>query len=101
MSTWSSANLGDALMAQLELGRLEDAFATQYEAAGRPADMALFIRHVSEGQLHCEVHIYFPPAAAGLAVDFDAIPCSAPARADLGLFAGAESAWDAVFPDSV
>ena len=50
--------------------------------------MAVFVRSVSEGRLHCEVIAYFSPAAADVAKTFDGQPCPKPAREGLGLLAG-------------
>jgi hypothetical protein len=40
---------------------------------------------------------YFSPAAQAVAKAFDAEPCEKPARAGLGLLAGSEKAWSALF----
>lgn len=99
MAGWHSRNLGDALMAHAEMERIEQRFRAVYAAAGRPSDMALFIRHVSEGQLHCDVILYFPPTTAELAVWAEAESCPRPVRPGLGLFAGPDEAWAVLFPE--
>ena len=43
--------------------RLEELFLSAYVKAGSPQEMALFIRHESDGRLHCEVKVYFSPAS--------------------------------------
>jgi hypothetical protein len=93
MAGWYAKNLGDALLAYEPQGRIEALFAAAYEQAGCPTDMALFIRHESEGRLHCEVKLYFSPAAAPLAKALNAVPCGRPSADSLGLLAGAEQCW--------
>jgi hypothetical protein len=99
MSGWFAKNLGDAMLAAEELERIERAFAAAYAEAGRPSGMGVFIRHESEGRLHCEVKAYFPPAAAALARAVDAEPCGRPSAQGLSLLAGDEAAWATWFPD--
>jgi len=60
---WFSMSLGDAMFADDERSRIEASFRSAFTDAGGPSEMALFIRHESEGRLHCEVKIYFSPAA--------------------------------------
>ncbi|MDN3519849.1 hypothetical protein QWY84_19780 [Aquisalimonas lutea] len=93
MSQWYCLNLGDALTAGIELERIERAFATAFVRHGRPGDMGLFVRHVSEGQLHCDVVVYFTPAAAEVANRAQADLCPPPSRHGLGLLQGATEAW--------
>lgn len=98
MNHWFCKNLGDPMLAGAELDRIKDLFQQAYERANQPAHMAIFMRHESEGQLHCELKLYFPPAAAEMAQAVDAIACQPPASRDLGLFAGPESAWGVLDP---
>lgn len=88
MAGWQVINLGDALMAATDLADLQERFAHAYRQRGCPADMALYVRHVSDGRLHCEVLVYFSPAAAAVAEAAGAVPCAPPAAAGLGLLAG-------------
>jgi hypothetical protein len=99
-SPWFCRNLGDAMLAGAELERIERLFREARDRAGRPDDLALFIRHEAEGRLHCEVKVYFPPAAAGVARAVDALACRRPAVDGLGLLAGAEAAWRLLFPET-
>lgn len=92
MSVWFYRNLGDAMLADEPLSRLTADFVESYEQAGRPHDMALFIRHESDGSLHCEVVVYFSPAAADAARAAGAVPCPTPAPDGLSLLAGADVA---------
>jgi hypothetical protein len=91
MSVWYAKNLGDALLADEALGCVVAAFSESYENAGRPAGMGLFVRHESEGRLHCEVVVYFTPAAADVARALGAAPCRTPSRDGLSLLAGADT----------
>lgn len=55
MNQWHILNLGDALLADIELQRMERAYDDAY-GGDRTAELAaVFLRHVSEGQLHCDV----------------------------------------------
>ena len=99
MGTWFSKILGDGMTACEPSDEIEKAFGPLFRTAGLPADMAVFMRHVSEGHLQCQVTAYFPPAAAELARAFAAGPCIKPARDGLGLLAGDERCWPVLFPD--
>lgn len=93
MSQWHNLNLGDALLADMELERIERAFDDTYGRDRRAEQAAVFFRHASEGQLHCDVIIYFSPAAEDLARRMQADPCAAPPTAGLGLLKGPRTAW--------
>ena len=88
MGSWFSKNLGDAMLAGEALARIERLFKVTYAKAGKPKGMALYIRHESEGHLHCEVIIYLSPASADVAREIDADSCERPSPHDLGLLAG-------------
>lgn len=93
MSQWHNLNLGDALLAGAELERIERAFDEAYGGDPNAAGAALFLRHVSEGQLHCDVIVYFTPPARDLALRMGADPCGPPLAAGLGLLKGPRTAW--------
>ena len=97
-NNWFSRNLGDAMLAGELLDQIRALFLAEYEKADRPADMAVFVRHESEGRLHCEVKAYFSPASAVVAQAVDALPCEKPAADGLGLLAGSSASWPACFP---
>jgi hypothetical protein len=97
MSSWYTKNLGDAMLAGEQLEQIKSRFLAACEQARAPKEMAVFFRHESEGQLHCEVKTYFSPAAAGVAVSLGAVPCTRPSRDSLGLLAGSDDAWSALF----
>ncbi|MBC7949445.1 MAG: hypothetical protein H7Y42_16280 [Chitinophagaceae bacterium] len=99
MDTWYSKELGDGMMAATPSAEIEDVFLRLFDAAGKPLSMAVFTRPESEGRLHCEIIAYFSPAAKDVAKAFDAQPCGKPARAGLGLLAGDELSWSALFPE--
>jgi hypothetical protein len=99
MNNWYSVSLGDGMMAAIPSAEIEEHFQGSFTAAGKPPDMAVFIRSESEGRLHCEVIAYFSPAAVDVAKTFDAQPCEKPARAGLSLLAGEESSWSTLFPE--
>ena len=98
MSSWFHKNLGDAMMAFEPLAHIEALFESAYRAASRPKEAAVFVRHVSEGSLHCQVEVYFSPASAVLAKKIGADPCDPPSTDGLGLLIGSEHSWSALFP---
>jgi len=97
MEPWYFLNLGDAMLAGEPLAEVEDSFVKAFEAAGRPAEMAVFTRHESEGRLHCEIVAYFSPMAHEVAKMLEAQASLKPARAGLGLLGGSAPAWQALF----
>lgn len=100
MSAWFHKNLGDAMMAFEALAQIEALFESAYRPATRPKQAAVFIRHVSEGSLHCQVEVYFSPASELLAKKVGADPCDPPVTDGLGLLVGSEDSWSALFPAS-
>ncbi len=97
MEYWYRMDLGESTMAMEALDALRSQFAVVYEQNGRPEGMALFVRHLSEGRLHCEAVVYFSPMASGMADASRVRPCARPSRGGLGLLAGASEAWDVLF----
>ena len=71
-----------------DLGQIESLFSAAYERAGRPKDMVLYLRHESEGRLHCEAIVYLSPAAADVAREIGADSCARPTSNGLGLLVG-------------
>ena len=100
MEAWYSISLGDGITAPTPSDEIEQIFVESFNAAGRPADMAVFTRAESEGRLYCEVIAYFSPAAREVAMAFDAQPCAKPERVGLGLLAGDPGCWSVLFPES-
>jgi len=95
---WYTKNLGDAMLAGAALDRIKAQFLSAVQETGKSGQMAVFIRHQSEGRLHCEVSVYFTPATAVLAKAVGATPCDPPSPDDLGLLAGAEDSRARFFP---
>ena len=98
MNRWYAKNIGDGMTAWEPLETIKQRFNAAYLEAGRPMDMAVFYRHASEGRLHCEVMVYFSPAAMDLALDLGADSCPAPAPESVSLLAGSDDAWSVLFP---
>lgn len=100
MSTsWFSKSLGDGVWAYSKTDQVKDVFQPLFVLAGRPADMAVFTRHESQGRLQCEVIAYFSPAAATVAHVLHAHPCDKPERGELDLLVGEPGSWRVLFPD--
>ncbi len=99
MSNWFSKNLGDALLADEALESIKSRFSSAFASPDYPDDVAIFIRHESEGRLHCDVIVYFSPATYSLATAIDAIACNKPSADSLSLLVGSTLAWSVLFPD--
>lgn len=99
MNTWFLKNLGDAMWATEQLAQIEKQFLL-YDPTEAMEETAIFVRHESEGRLHCEVVAYFSPAASAIAKACEATPCTKPMRHGLSLLAGAEDSWLVLFPES-
>jgi len=99
MNDWFSSSLGDGLTALPALDDIQKAFYPIFKAQQCPNDMAVFTRHESEGRLHCDVTVYFSPAAVGVAKIFQASPCIIPVAEGLSLLAGSEASWAVLFTD--
>jgi hypothetical protein len=97
-SAWFTKNLGDAMLAGEALVQLEACFQSTYPS-GHSDKIAIFIRHESEGHLHCEVKAYFPPDAVDLAKKVDADPCAKPSPDGLSLLVGDGNSWRSLFPE--
>jgi len=92
MQDWYMLNLGDPLLAEAALQQIKQHFQSEFSKSPRREDMAIFFRHESEGRLHCELKLYFTPAAGAVANRLHASTCAQPAADDLGLLAGTDAA---------
>lgn len=90
--SWFRLSLGAADLAVPALDEVRRAVDTQWRAAGCPPDLAAFSRHESEGRLHCELIVYFSPAAAAVAQALGARPGSRPGPHGLAHLAGGDRA---------
>ncbi len=97
MGIWFHKDLGDGILASAPLLRIEERFRAEYVRADSPDGMALFVRQHSDGRLHCEVSVYFSPAAEAVARAFDAVPCAEPSTDGLSLLVGSKDAWAVLF----
>jgi hypothetical protein len=98
MNSWFTRNLGDAMLAGEELDYIKALFLSEYPESDRADDLAVFVRHESEGRLHCEAKVYFSPASVVVAKAVGATPCKKPSSYGLGLVAGSELSWSRFFP---
>lgn len=99
MKQWFLKNLGDAMLAGDQQDHIRQLLLPACSDAGNPEKMAAFIRHESEGRLHCEVKIYFSPLLIAVANAVDAEPCEKPSPDGLSLLAGTQESWVALFPE--
>lgn len=99
MNSWFRKNLGDAMLAFAPLEEIEALFESTYGPDACPKDAGVFIRHISEGSLHCQVEVYFSPASASLAKSVNAQPCGRPSVTGLDLLVGSKDAWTMLFPE--
>lgn len=88
VSGWFVCNLGDAMLAQDALADIRRRVDAACGDASHQGELAAYIRHVSEGRLHCEVLVYFSPGAGAVAREYGALPCAPPQREGLDLLAG-------------
>lgn len=100
MKSWHFLDLGDAIMAAQPSDKIREAFLPLFDAAKNPTDMAIFTRNDSESRLHCEVSVYFSPAATEVAKAFDAKPCERPLKNGLDLLAGDKNCWSILFREN-
>lgn len=99
MNVWFSKNLGDAMLVAESLGRIYELFVVSYKNSDSSKEKAVFIRHESEGRLHCEVNAYFTPETYTLARAVGAARCEKPRSNGLSLLIGSEESWSVHFPD--
>ncbi len=99
MRNWFLKNLGDAMFACDQQDQIKHRLLSAYAHAGNPKEMAAFIRHESEGRLHCEVKIYISPKSVTAAREIDAEPCEKPSADGLSMFVGSQDSWQLLFPE--
>ena len=99
MRNWFLKNLGDAMLAGNQQDRIKQLLLSAYSAADSPKEKAAFIRHESEGRLHCEVKIYFSPMSITVAREVNAEPCEKPSPDGLSMLAGSQDSWMVLFPE--
>lgn len=99
MENWYVKNLGDAMLVFDEQDRIEACFRSACEATGCSEEVAAFIRHESDGRLHCEVKVYFSPASGDIAKTLGAIRCEQPSANGLSMLVGSEAVWGVLFPE--
>lgn len=99
MNNWFVVNLGDALMADALLEGIKVLWQSEYGNGNLSNELAVFIRHESEGDLHCVVKVYFAPCTVALAEELGALSCVKPSAQGLGLLIGPEGAHQALFSE--
>lgn len=86
---WYSCNLGDAMLADEALEQIKHQFLSESSKGHWPVGTVVYFRHESEGRLHCEVKVYFPPETASLARKLGAGRCERPSPESLGVLISA------------
>jgi hypothetical protein len=103
MATWYKWHLGEPVdnpMVDAALTLVDELFGYELIAAGDPPDFAIFKRLETKNHLHCDLVLYFSPAAHGLAELLGAEPCEKPARAGLDLYSALDDGvWSLLFPE--
>lgn len=92
MHTWWQMSLGDPMLADAELDRLTHAARQARSESAQASEYALFLRHESQGHVHCELIVYFSPAAETEARAFGAQACARPAPGDISVLVGSDDA---------
>ncbi len=87
------------MLASEPLDYLEKHFLSVLAHTDSPGGMAVFIRHESEGRLHCEVIAYLFLKSNTVAEELNARPCEKPMPGGLSLLAGPEDSWSTHFPE--
>jgi hypothetical protein len=100
MKNWFLKNLGDAMLAFDQQEHIRELVLSVEKLTARPGEVAAFIRHESEGRLHCEVKVYLSPMSTEVARAVNAQPCKKPQPDDLSLLAGTAESWNLLFPES-
>ncbi|MFW1677820.1 hypothetical protein ACFVYJ_08555 [Pontibacter sp. JAM-7] len=77
MPHWCCLNLGDAWLADEAMQQLQAGYAVFCRDRATEG-VALWQRHESDGQLHCQLKVYFPPEAEAFARVAGAQPCARP-----------------------
>lgn len=101
MQTWYKKHLGEPVdnpIADAALNLLDEISPVNVAHGDGPLDFAVFKRLETKNRLHCDLVLYFSPAAHGLAELIAAEPCDKPARAGLELYIGHDEAWLLLFP---
>ncbi|WP_024851263.1 hypothetical protein [Hydrogenovibrio kuenenii] len=99
MNTWFSSNLGDPMLAEESLKQIKQLFLLECKKAKNTQEMAIYFRHESTGDVHCELIVYFSPATKHVAQAMNAMPCQTPSANGLGLLVGRQESRYLLFPD--
>ena len=78
MQTWHQLNLGDAMLADSALLAVMAALRESTGPSPLGTAPLAYTSHESEGRLHCELLVYFPPTSTELARRCGGTACPAP-----------------------
>jgi hypothetical protein len=82
---WHSINCGDPTLCDYTVQNILQAYDSINHADCLPPGAAIFSRHESRGDLHCELILYFSPEATAVAKAVGAMACNKPPPQGLSL----------------
>jgi hypothetical protein len=97
VTAWLAKNMGDAMPPWDSLDRIETLHTSLHGVVDGRREISVFIRHESDGRLHCKVMPCFSPDAFLLATALDAVPYSRPSKHDLSLHVDPGDCWQMLF----
>lgn len=75
---WRYLNCGDPTLCDAKVQELLQAYDNMNRSKQLPPGAAIFSRHESLGDLHCELVLYFNPEAEAVAKTVGATSCAKP-----------------------
>jgi len=89
MDNWFKLNLGDAMLVNDALTKIQLSLSKVYEESNKPESMLAVYRHESNG-LHCCLIVYFTAEFQRVAAIENTASCKEPPLLDSGFLAGNE-----------
>jgi hypothetical protein len=75
---WYFLNCGDPTLCDHTVQELLQSYGRMLRTKQLPTEAAIFSRHESRGDLHCELILYFNPETKALAEAAGAVACAEP-----------------------
>jgi hypothetical protein len=89
--TWHAINCGDPTLCDPVVQKVLQTYERVSSTDHLPPGAAIYSRHESRGDLHCELILYFTSEAAVVAQELGAIACNEPAPQGLSLLVNGTS----------